>query len=58
MPYADVPAFLHQLRETLSMAALALEFTILTCARTNETLGARLDEFDLKVRVWTVPAGG
>lgn len=55
MPYQDVPGFLRQLRESPSMAALALEFTILTCARTNEALGARLDEFDLKAGVWTVP---
>jgi integrase len=55
MPYQDVPAFLGRLRESPSMAALALEFTVLTCARTNETLGAELDEFDFKARVWTVP---
>jgi integrase len=34
MPFADVPAFLAQLRERESVAALALEFTILTAART------------------------
>lgn len=56
MPYQDVPAFLQQLRESSPTGALALEFTILTCARTSEALGACLDEFDLKARVWTVPA--
>jgi integrase len=38
------------------MAALALEFLILTAARSGEVLGARWDEFDLDVKVWTVPA--
>jgi integrase len=38
------------------MAALALEFTILTAARTGEVLGARWGEFDLGMKVWTVPA--
>jgi integrase len=37
-------------------AALALEFTILTAARSGEVLGARWDEFDLERAVWTVPA--
>jgi len=34
---------------------MALEFTILTAARTNETTGATLREFDLAAKVWTVP---
>jgi integrase len=34
----------------------ALEFTILTAARTGETLGARWSEIDLRAKVWTVPA--
>jgi integrase len=38
------------------VAALALEFTILTAARSGETLGARWGEIDLKQGVWTVPA--
>ena len=38
------------------MAARALEFTILTAARTGETLGARWPEIDWETRVWTVPA--
>ena len=44
MPFADVPKFMDRLRKRDAMAALALEFTILTAARTNETLGARLDQ--------------
>jgi integrase len=38
------------------MAALAIEFTVLTAARTGEVLGATWDELDLKSAVWTIPA--
>jgi integrase len=56
MPWADVPSFVQRLREREATAALALEFTILTAARTGETLGARWDEIDWETRIWTVPA--
>ncbi|WP_244472479.1 MULTISPECIES: site-specific integrase [unclassified Methylobacterium] len=56
MAYEDVPAFVRHLRGTLGIAARALEFTILTAARSGETLGAQWAEVDLKARVWTVPA--
>ena len=56
MPFAGVPKFLANLRKRDAVAALALEFTILTAARTNETLGARWDEIELKQGIWTVPA--
>lgn len=56
MPWADVPAFTKALREREAMAARALEFTILTAARTGETLGAQWAEIDLETKVWTVPA--
>jgi integrase len=39
------------------MAALALEFAILTAARSGEVLGARWSEIDFEAKVWTVPAG-
>jgi integrase len=38
------------------LAARALEFAILTAARTGEVLGARWDEVDLEAKVWTLPA--
>ena len=44
-------------KERLGIAARALEFTILTAARTGEVIGARWDEINLKSKVWTVPAG-
>ena len=56
MSYAEVPAFLASLRQREAMAALALEFLILTAARSGEVLGARWAEFDLEGKVWTVPA--
>ena len=56
MNYADVPAFIANLQTRQATAALALEFAILTAARSGEVLGARWDEFDLDRAVWTVPA--
>lgn len=56
MPFPAVPAFVADLRKRHANAALALEFTILTAARTGETLGARWSEFDLAENVWTIPA--
>src|ERR1019366_5587022 len=37
------------------VGASALEFAILTAARTNEALGARWPEIDMSAKVWTVP---
>lgn len=56
MPYADVPTFLTTLGQQGGIAAVAMRFTILTAARTNEALGAKWDEIDLNAAVWTVPA--
>jgi integrase len=56
MNYADVPAFIASLQTRQATAALALEFAILTAARSGEVLGARWAEFDLERAVWTIPA--
>ena len=56
MPYADVSAFMATLRKREGIAARALEFGILTAARSGEVIGARWVEFDLDGAVWTVPA--
>ena len=56
MAYRDVPAFVGRLRERESIAALALEFLILTAARTGEVLGASWGEIDTEARIWRVPA--
>jgi integrase len=55
LPYADIPAFMEELRNRDTLSALALEFTILTCARSGETLGATWNEIDLGAKTWTVP---
>lgn len=56
MPYAELPAFMGELRSRHSSTARALEFAILTGARTAETTGALWSEIDLDARVWTIPA--
>jgi integrase len=56
LPYAEIPAFMVELRERTSTSARCLEFTILTAARTSEAIGARWDEVDFATRVWTIPA--
>jgi len=56
MPYADVAAFIIELRKRTAVAATALEFTILTAARSGETLGAKWHEIDWEHKIWTVPA--
>jgi integrase len=58
MPYSDMAGFITTLRkkQNVSTAAIALEFLILTAARTGEVLGARWSEIDLSARVWTVPS--
>ena len=56
MPYERVAAFIGRLRESDSLTALALEFCILTAARSGEVLGMRWSEVDLEKKVWTVPA--
>jgi integrase len=48
--------FIAALREQGGVGARALEFLILTAARTGEVIGARWDEFDLGANMWTVPA--
>lgn len=56
MPYVRVPAFMASVRKREAIAALAIEFTILTAARTGEVIGATWDEIDLDDAVWTIPA--
>ena len=48
---------MQALRRLDSLSARALEFTILTAARTAETIGMKWSEFDFEERTWTVPAG-
>jgi integrase len=56
LPYPELPAFMAALADREGIAARALEFTILTAARTGETIGATWDEINLREKTWTVPA--
>jgi len=56
MHFDEIPTFIKALRERDGAAPSALEFAILTAARSGEVMGARWDEFDLEMQVWTVPA--
>ena len=56
MAYEDVAAFIAKLRMRQATAGLALEFCILTAARSGEVLGLRWSEIDLEKKIWTVPA--
>jgi integrase len=56
MPFAELPAFMVELRKRDSISARALELTILAAGRTSEIIGAKWSEIDMKAAVWTVPA--
>ena len=56
LPFTEVPAFMDALAEQPGVSARALAFTILTAARTGETIGATWSEIDLDAGAWTVPA--
>jgi integrase len=56
LPYPEVGAFLTELREQAGMGARALEFAILTVARSGEVRGATWAEVDMDSAVWTIPA--
>jgi integrase len=50
MPYTELPSFMAELRDRSSVSARALEFAILTAARTGEVIGAQWSEIDLGAR--------
>ena len=56
LPFAQVGHFMQQLRKDTAVASRALEFLILTAARTNEVIRAQWSDFDLNGKVWVVPA--
>jgi integrase len=58
LPYEQMPAFMRDLRQRQGrgVGSVALEFTILTVARTGEALGMKWEEIDWDPRVWVVPA--
>jgi integrase len=56
LPYAEVPSFMAALRKRESITARALEFAVLTAARTGEVIAAKWAEFDPGAGLWVVPA--
>jgi len=56
LPYEQIADFMARLRQRGGVSARALEFAILTAARTMEIRFATWGEFDLQAKVWNVPA--
>jgi hypothetical protein len=55
LPYPQSPAFIYALRAQQGVSARALEFLVLTNARSNAVRKAMRDQFDLERALWTVP---
>jgi integrase len=55
LPYSEVPAFVASLADQRGIAPKALEFLILTAARSGEVIGARWDEIDFEEKRWVIP---
>jgi integrase len=56
LPYSEIAGFMANLRQRDGIAAHAMQFLILTAARTTEVIGAHWDEIDMGGRVWIIPA--
>ncbi len=56
LPYREIARFVEQLRRQPGVAAKALEFLILTAARTGEVTGATWKEISFEEKIWTIPA--
>ena len=56
LPIDGMPAFMVRLKDKDGMASRALEFLILTAARSGEVRGATWEEIDFESKVWIVPA--
>jgi integrase len=57
LPYRQIPAFMRKLSAIDGIAARAMEFMILTAARSSEVFNARWSEIDKEGRMWIVPKG-
>src|SRR6516162_2675406 len=57
LPYAELSVFMEKLRQVEGAAARALEFAILTAARTEEVILARPAEINKREKLSTAPAG-
>jgi integrase len=56
VPYTEVPALIARLRDAEGSSAAAMQFIVLTAARSAEARGAQWKEFDTTGKLWTVPA--
>lgn len=56
LPFSDMASFLNKLKLSAGTSARALEFVILTAARSGEARGATWSEIDLENRIWIIPA--
>jgi integrase len=56
LPYSEIHDFLSELKEQPGTAATALNFLLLTAARTGEVIGAKWEEIDLDAKLWIIPA--
>ena len=56
LPWREVGGFMAALAAENGVAALALQFAVLTAGRTGEVIGAKWSEVDLDSAVWIVPA--
>jgi len=56
LPYSEMGSFMAELCKRSGVSARALEFSILTVARSGEVRGAGWNEIDLKAKTWTIPA--
>jgi Arm DNA-binding domain len=54
IPVAQLPTFMAELRKRDGISGWALEFCILTAARTGEVIGAKRAEIDLDAALWTI----
>lgn len=56
LPYVEMPAFFADLHKRQGMAALALEFAVLTCVRASDVVNAKHANIDRTARMWVIPA--
>src|SRR6516162_1221080 len=56
LPYTEIAIFMADLGQQEGIAARALEFAIMTVARTGEVVGARWAEINVAEKLWIVPA--
>lgn len=56
LPWTQMKSFMRELRKSPGVGARALEFAILTAARSGEVRGALWKEIDFDAKLWIVPA--